>query len=106
MIFKHLKKKFSKIKVIKYSLFYLFFTFVQNFQKKKRLVMTCGFECFQSQCHILKKPHEILCMMGAVIFFEENSFTFSFVSYGLVTKSFGVRCTFEEVAKKKENVKK
>jgi hypothetical protein len=39
-------------------------------------------------------------MMGAIIIFEENSFIFSFVSYGLVTKSFGARCRFEEVAKK------
>jgi hypothetical protein len=34
--------------------------------------------------------------MSAITIFEESSF----VSYGLVTKSLGVGCTFEEVAKK------
>jgi hypothetical protein len=41
-------------------------------------------------------------MMNAITIFEENSFIFSFVGYGLVTKSFGTGCTFEEVAKKKD----
>ncbi len=31
---------------------------------------------------------------------EENSFIFNFVGYGLGPKSLGVKCTFEEVAKK------
>jgi hypothetical protein len=44
-------------------------------------------------------------MMGAIIIFGESSLIFSFVSYGLVTKSFGARCTFEEVAKEKKNQK-
>jgi hypothetical protein len=39
-------------------------------------------------------------MMSAITNFEESSFVFSFVSYGLVTKSFGIGCTFERVAKK------
>ncbi len=38
--------------------------------------------------------------MGAIPIVEEVSFIFSFVSYGLVTKSIGVGCTFEEVAQK------
>jgi len=41
--------------------------------------MTCVFECFQSHCHILKKLHEVLPMMGAIIIFKENIFIFSFV---------------------------
>ncbi len=57
--------------------------------------MTCVFECFQSNCHILKKLHEFLCIMGA--FFGEYNFIINFVGYGLMTKSHGVRCTFEEV---------
>jgi hypothetical protein len=85
--------------MIKYSLLYLFFTFMQNFKprKKKRLIMTCVFECFQSHCHIWK---DFLNMMGAIIMFGKNNFTWNFVGYGLVTKSLGVGCTFEEVAKK------
>jgi hypothetical protein len=39
-------------------------------------------------------------MMNAITFFEESSFIFSFVSYGLMTMSFGTGCTFEEMAKK------
>jgi len=39
-------------------------------------------------------------MMSVIIIFEESSFIFSFVSYGLVTKSLGAGCTFEEVAEK------
>ncbi len=68
--------------------------------KIKRFVITCMFECFQSHCHILKELHEFLCMMSAITIFEESGFIFSFASYGLVTKSFGIGCTFEEVAKK------
>jgi hypothetical protein len=56
------------------------------------------FECFH--CHILKELYEILCMMSAIIIFEESSFKFSFVSYGLVTKSLEARCTFEEMTEK------
>jgi len=41
-----------------------------------------------------------LRMMGAITIFRKNSFRFSFVDYGLMTKSFGARCTFEEVAEK------
>jgi hypothetical protein len=39
-------------------------------------------------------------MIGAITNFWESIFIFSFVSYGLVTKSLGARCTFEEVPKK------
>jgi len=41
--------------------------------------MTCGFECFQSHCQILKELHEFLCMMGAIIILGENIFGFCFV---------------------------
>jgi hypothetical protein len=78
--------------VIKYSLFILTFHICGEFPKKKRT--HCVFECFQSHYHILKKIHEFLHMMGAIIIFEENSFIL------LVTKSLKVRCTFEEVAEK------
>jgi hypothetical protein len=40
-------------------------------------------------------------MMDALTIFGKGSFIFCFVHYGLVIKSFGARCTFEEVAKKK-----
>jgi hypothetical protein len=39
-------------------------------------------------------------MMSAIIIFEESSFIFSFVRYGLVRRSLEVGCTFEEVAEK------
>jgi len=39
-------------------------------------------------------------MMSAIIIFEENSFIFSFVGYGLTTKSLEARCTFEKEAEK------
>jgi hypothetical protein len=39
-------------------------------------------------------------MMGAIIMFGKNNIILNFVGYGLVTKSLGVGCTFEEVAKK------
>ncbi len=48
----------------------------------------------------MKKLHEFLHMMGAIIIFEKNIFIFNIVDYGLVTKSLGARCTFEVVAKK------
>jgi hypothetical protein len=35
-------------------------------------------------------------------FFGEDSFIFNFVSYGLVTKSHGARCTFEEVRRERK----
>jgi hypothetical protein len=38
--------------------------------------------------------------MGAITIFGKNSFIFSFVDYGLVKKSLGASCTFEEVAEK------
>jgi hypothetical protein len=31
-------------------------------KKKKKLIMTCVFECFQSHCHILKELHEFFCV--------------------------------------------
>jgi hypothetical protein len=61
--------------MIKCSLFVFIFTFVQNFKpkkKKKRLIPTCVFECFQSHCHILEKAHEFLHMMCAITIFGER----------------------------------
>jgi hypothetical protein len=45
-------------------------------------------------------------MMGAITILGKNSFKFSFVGYGLMTKPLGLGCTFEEVAPKKQNVKR
>jgi hypothetical protein len=43
------------------SLFILIFHICAKFQtKKRRLIMTCVFECFKSHCHILKELHELL----------------------------------------------
>jgi hypothetical protein len=93
-----------KKKAIKYSLFIFIFHICKKFQttkkKKKKLVVTCVFEHFQSHCHILKELHEFLYTMGAIIIFGKSSFMFSFVGYGLVTKSFGAGCTFEEMVEK------
>jgi hypothetical protein len=90
---------FSKKKVIKYSIFIFIFHICAKFQtKKKGLIVTSAFECFQSHCHIFKKIH--VFFMGAITIVGESSFIFSFVSYGLVTKSLGVGCTFEEVAQR------
>jgi hypothetical protein len=70
MTFLSKEKKWSNILVS-----YLFFTFMQNFQiKRRRLDMICVFECFQSRCHIWKELHEFLHMMGAIIIFGENIF--------------------------------
>ncbi len=49
----------------------------------------------------MKYIYEFLHMMDALTIFGKGSFIFCFVHYGLVIKSFGARCTFEEVAKKK-----
>jgi hypothetical protein len=88
--------------------FHIYFHICQKFQtkKKKRIVMTRVFECFQSHCHIWKKLHHFLCMMmGAITILGKNSFKFSFVGYGLMTKPLGLGYTFEEVAKKKKKKK-
>jgi hypothetical protein len=91
---------FSKRKVIQILFFIYIFHICAKFQtkKKKRLIVTCVFECFQSHCHILKELHEFLYMTNAISNFGENSFIFNFVGYGLVIKSLGPECTFEEVA--------
>jgi hypothetical protein len=44
--------------------------------------------------------HEVLHTMSAITNFRKNSFIFIFGDNGVVTKSFEVGCTFEEVAKK------
>ncbi len=38
----------------------------------------------------------------ALTIFGENGFIFSFVGYGMVTKSLRIGCTFEEVEKEKK----
>jgi hypothetical protein len=68
---------------------------VQNFApKKKALIMTSVFECFQSHYHILKKLQNVLCMtMGKIPIMWKGNYIFCFVSYGLATKSVGAGCT-------------
>jgi hypothetical protein len=97
--FANLVTFFSQKKVMKFL-----FHICAKFQTKifLFLIMACVFECFLSHCQILKELHDLFCMMGAITSFGKNSFIFNFVDYGLVTKSFGARCTFEEVAKKTE----
>jgi hypothetical protein len=90
---------FSKKKRDKIFPFHIYFSHLcktPTQKKKKKLIMTCVFECFQSHYHIFKELHEFL--MGAITIVGESSFIFSDVIYGLVTKSLGVGCTFEEVA--------
>ncbi len=80
--------------------FYIYFSHLCKIsnQRKKGVVITCAFECFQSHSHIFKKLH--VFFMGTITIVGESSFIFSFVSSGLVTKSLGVGCTFEEVAQR------
>jgi hypothetical protein len=72
---------------------------------KKRLITTCIFECFQSQCHILKELHFFVGMMSALTIFGDGSFIFKFLSYGLMTKPLGTGCTIWEVAEKAKRLK-
>jgi hypothetical protein len=51
---------------------YSFFIFCANFQTKKRLIVTCVFECLKLCCHILKKLREFLCTMSALTIFLVN----------------------------------
>jgi hypothetical protein len=68
--FENLMIFFLKKIVIEYSLFIFIFHICAKFQtKKKRLIMTCVFEWFQSHCHILKKLYEFLCMMNVLTIF-------------------------------------
>ncbi len=55
---------FSKKEVIEYSLFMFIFHICAKFQRRKRLVVTCIFGCFQSHCHILKELHEFFVYVG------------------------------------------
>jgi hypothetical protein len=59
--------------------------------------MTCLFKCFQSYCHILKELHEFSHMMDAINIFEKITFIFSFVGYGLVTKSVDLGAHFRRL---------
>jgi hypothetical protein len=52
--------------------FHIYFHICEKFQTKKKLVVTCIFECFQSYCHISKELHEFLCMINAI--YGENHF--------------------------------
>jgi hypothetical protein len=65
------------IKILSFHIYFSRLSRLLNF--KKRLIMTCVVECFQSHCHILKELHEFLRMMGAIIVFGENIFICSFV---------------------------
>jgi hypothetical protein len=121
-LFKHFKFCYqTKINGEKLQHVFQFFMNLMIFSFKKKVIKylckkqiqekkTCQvFECFQSHCHILKKLHEFLNMMSAIFIFEKNSFIFSFVGYGLITKSLEARCRFEKVTEKtkcqKMNVK-
>jgi len=86
---------FLNQKIIKQFLFILTFHNFPKFQtrKKKKLIMTCPFECFQSLKYILKKLHEFSNRMGPIIIFSE-------MGYELVKESLGTGCTFEEVEEK------
>jgi hypothetical protein len=47
---------FLKKTMIKFIFFILIFHICAKFlTQKKRLIMTCVFECFQSHCHIFEK---------------------------------------------------
>jgi hypothetical protein len=48
-----------------------------------------------------EEKYEFLQMLGVVTIFGEVNFMFNFVGYGLVKKSFGAGCTFENVVEKK-----
>ncbi len=75
------------------NIHFLLFSLNKILHPEKRLVTTCIFECFQSQCHILKELHIVLCMMSALTIFGDGSFIFKFVSYVLMTKQLGIGCT-------------
>jgi len=74
--FANIKTFFSPKQLSNSPFSYLLFTFVQIFKpkKKKKVIVTCVFECFQSHCHILKELDEFLGMMGAMTMFGKNNF--------------------------------
>jgi hypothetical protein len=80
--------------MIEYSLFIFIFHICAKFQTQKKRKKTHHDMC------ILKIVHDCFSMMGALTIFGKGGFIFSFVSYGLVTKSLEAGCTFEEVAEK------
>jgi len=50
--------------------------------------MICVFKHSQSHCHIFKRLHDFfLCMMDAIINFEQKTFHIYLCDYRLVTKS-------------------
>jgi hypothetical protein len=64
------KKKWSNI-----HFSYLFFIFMQNFKpQKKKLIMTCAFECFHSPCHISKRITWVFAYDGCHNHFWRNYF--------------------------------
>ncbi len=94
-------KKESSIQL---NILFSFLSFNKILHPEKRLVTTCIFECFQSQCHILEL-HIVLCMKSALTIFGDGSFIFKFVSYGLMTKPLEIGCTIYEVANKAKRLK-
>jgi hypothetical protein len=90
--FVNLMTFFQQKKVIEYSLFIFISHICAKFlTQKRKLIITCLFEFFQSHCHILKELHEFSHMMDAIITFEKSILISSFVGYGLVTKSVDFR---------------
>ncbi len=92
--FSNLMTFFSK-KFIKYSFFVFIFNICANFQTKRKTHHDKKFNVF-TLSHF-EKLHDFLHMVSAIIIFGESNFIFNFVGYGLVTKSLGAGCTFEEV---------
>jgi hypothetical protein len=83
---------------------YLFFTFVHIFKPKKKEKKTSHDMCiwmFSITLSHFERITWIFAYDGCHnYFFEINYLMFNIVDYGLVTKSLGAECTFEEVAEK------
>jgi hypothetical protein len=80
---------------------YLFFTFVQNIKpQKKNLSWPVYLNVFNHIVTFWKNYMTFCIQWFAMIIFGKSSFIFRFVGYGLVTKSFGAWCTFEEMVEK------
>jgi hypothetical protein len=84
-----------KIKKINYSFFIFIFHICAKFQTKKKLIMTCVFECFNHIVTFRKNYMNFSCMVvvGTKIIFGENSFIL-LVLWVLVT--WGLSLTFEK----------
>jgi hypothetical protein len=88
----------KSLKVVEYSLFIFIFHICSNFQTQKQKTH-CDMYILNVFNYIVKfwKNIWIFALLGVVTIFGEGSFMFNFVGYGLVTKSFGAGCTFENV---------